>query len=372
MQDKHESIPPNLDPAEAPAGTPVAHAGVVAVVGRTNAGKSTLVNRLIGEKVSIVSPVVQTTRSLVRGILTEPRGQVVLLDTPGLHRSRSLLGTSMNKAARASVGGADAVLLLCDASRAPEQEDEGWMQRLVRSASPVVIFLNKADSACREKAFRECWDRAVAHSEERYASLRAAAEAEREAATAPAPASPEGAAPAAPKSRPEKPWKRRARASAEPPRSIVRPRWLVGSAKTGEGVGALLDALFGLLPAGPMLFDGTTISDHPQKLAVADVIREKLFGLFRDELPHSIGVSVESIVRRGDGTVAVKGTIYVRKSNQKGIVLGEKGRTLRTARRQSEAELRELFDAPVECDLWIRVEPDWDENFFLLRQIGYC
>ena len=128
----------------------------------------------------------------------------------------------------------------------------------------------------------------------------------------------------------------------------------------------------GLLPAGPMLFDGATISDHPQKLAVADVIREKLFGLFRDELPHSIGVSVESIVHRPDGSVAVKGTIYVRRSNQKGIVLGEKGRTLRTARRQSEAELRELFDAPVECDLWIRVEPNWDENFFLLRQIGYC
>ena len=86
----------------------------------------------------------------------------------------------------------------------------------------------------------------------------------------------------------------------------------------------------------------------------------------------SIGVSVESIVHRPDGSVAVKGTIYVRRSNQKGIVLGEKGRTLRTARRQSEAELRELFDAPVECDLWIRVEPNWDENFFLLRQIGYC
>ena len=371
MQETHDPQTPQVDPTEAPAGTPVAHAGVVAVVGRTNAGKSTLVNRLIGEKVSIVSPVVQTTRSLVRGILTESRGQIVLLDTPGLHRSRNLLGASMNKAARASVGGADAVLLLCDASRAPEQEDEGWMQRLVRSEAPVVIFLNKADSACREKAFRECWDRAVAHSEERYASLRAAAAPEGAEAAGKAPAPGEGAAPA-PRARPEKPWKRRARAASEPPRPIVRPRWLIGSAKTGEGVGELLDALFGLLPAGPMLFDGATISDHPQKLAVADVIREKLFGLFRDELPHSIGVSVESIVHRPDGSVAVKGTIYVRRSNQKGIVLGEKGRTLRTARRQSEAELRELFDAPVECDLWIRVEPNWDENFFLLRQIGYC
>ena len=339
---------------DAKAGAPAPHAGVVAVVGRTNAGKSTLVNRLVGEKVSIVSPVVQTTRTTVRGVLTEARGQLVLLDTPGLHKSRTVLGASMNKAARASASGADAVLLVCDASRAPELEDEGWMQRLARSPAPVVVFLNKADESCRERAFREAWDRAVAHAEARAA----------EAAAAPAAAD-------APPAKQEKPWKRKKREAGEL-RPIVRPLWLAGSAKTGEGVDALLDALFGLLPAGPLLFDGDTLTDHPEKLAVADVIREKLFGLFRDELPHSIGVSVERVERRGDGSVAVSGTVYVRKPNQKGIVLGEKGRTLRTAKRRAEAELREYFGAPsVDCELWVRVEPDWDENFFLLRKIGY-
>jgi len=341
--------------ADAKAGAPAPHAGVVAVVGRTNAGKSTLVNRLVGEKVSIVSPVVQTTRTTVRGVLTEARGQLVLLDTPGLHKSRTVLGTAMNKAARASAGGADAVLLVCDASRPPELEDEGWMQRLARSPVPVAIFLNKADESCRERAFREAWDRAVAHAEARAA----------ESAAAPA-------SNAAPPANPEKPWKRKRREAGEL-RPIVRPRWLSGSAKTGEGVDALLDALFGLLPAGPLLFDGDMLTDHPEKLAVADVIREKLFGLFRDELPHSIGVSVERVERRGDGSVAVSGTVYVRKANQKGIVLGEKGRTLRTAKRRAEAELREYFGAPsVDCELWVRVEPDWDENFFLLRKIGYA
>ena len=340
---------------DAKAGAPAPHAGVVAVVGRTNAGKSTLVNRLVGEKVSIVSPVVQTTRTTVRGVLTEARGQLVLLDTPGLHKSRTVLGTAMNKAARASAGGADAVLLVCDASRPPELEDEGWMQRLARSPVPVVLFLNKADEACRERAFREAWDRAVAHAEARAA----------ESAAAPA-------SNAAPPANPEKPWKRKRREACEL-RPIVRPRWLSGSAKTGEGVDALLDALFGLLPAGPLLFDGDTLTDHPEKLAVADVIREKLFGLFRDELPHSIGVSVERVERRGDGSVAVSGTVYVRKANQKGIVLGEKGRTLRTAKRRAEAELRDYFGAPaVDCELWVRVEPDWDENFFLLRKLGYA
>ena len=328
---------------DAKAGAPAPHAGVVAVVGRTNAGKSTLVNRLVGEKVSIVSPVVQTTRTTVRGVLTEARGQLVLLDTPGLHKSRTVLGASMNKAARASASGADAVLLVCDASRAPELEDEGWMQRLARS--------------CRERAFREAWDRAVAHAEARAA----------EAAAAPGGAS----SPSEPPKQ-EKPWKRKKREAGEL-RPIVRPLWLAGSAKTGEGVDALLDALFSLLPAGPLLFDGDTLTDHPEKLAVADVIREKLFGLFRDELPHSIGVSVERVERRGDGSVAVSGTVYVRKANQKGIVLGEKGRTLRTAKRRAEAELRDYFGAPaVDCELWVRVEPDWDENFFLLRKIGYA
>ena len=354
---KSEDTPPRGDGAAAPsladakAGAPAPHAGVVAVVGRTNAGKSTLVNRLVGEKVSIVSPVVQTTRTTVRGVLTEARGQLVLLDTPGLHRSRTVLGTAMNKAARASASGADAVLLVCDASRLPELEDEGWMQRLARSPAPVAIFLNKADESCRERAFSEAWDRAVAHAEARAA----------EAAAAP------GEPP-----KPEKPWKRRKREAGEL-RPIVRPLWLSGSAKTGEGVDALLDALFSLLPAGPLLFDGDLLTDHPEKLAVADVIREKLFGLFRDELPHSIGVSVERVERRGDGSVAVSGTVYVRKANQKGIVLGEKGRTLRTAKRRAEAELREYFGAPsVDCELWVRVEPDWDGNFFLLRKLGYA
>ena len=133
----------NESPTEK-AGAPAAHVGIVAVVGRTNAGKSTLVNRLLGEKVSIVSPVVQTTRTVIRGVLTEDRGQIVFLDTPGLHKSRSLLGTEMNKRARSSLSGADVVLLLCDGSREPLLEDQGWMQRLVRSEVP--FFQPQEDS----------------------------------------------------------------------------------------------------------------------------------------------------------------------------------------------------------------------------------
>lgn len=345
-----------LSLADAKAGTPAPHVGIVAVVGRTNAGKSTLVNKLLGEKVSIVSPVVQTTRSVIRGVLTEDRGQIVLLDTPGLHQSRSLLGTEMNKRARATVKGADAVLLLLDGSKAPQLEDEGWIRRLVRSEVPVYVFLNKADLSCREKTFRDLWDRCVAEDEAREAEA-AAREAARPADEKPA--------------KPIPPWKRKGHAKRAPA-PIAVPRWFVGSASTGQGTGELVDALFKNLPEGPLLFDGDTLTDYPQKLAVADIIREKLFKLFHDELPHSIGVQVDTVTKRDDGSMYVKGTVYVRKSNQKGIVLGEKGRTLRSAKRSSEAELKEFFGAETEVELWIRVEPDWDENFFLLRQIGYC
>ena len=307
----------NESPTEK-AGAPAAHVGIVAVVGRTNAGKSTLVNRLLGEKVSIVSPVVQTTRTVIRGVLTEDRGQIVFLDTPGLHKSRSLLGTEMNKRARSSLSGADVVLLLCDGSREPLLEDQGWMQRLVRSEVPVIQRL------------------------------------------------PEDAAP-----EPERPsWKRK-RKGYSPPRPLIKPFWMIGSASSGEGVETLLEKLFSLLPPGELLFDADTLTDYPQKLAVADLIRERFFLKFRDEIPHAVGVKVDTIHHRPDGAVSVKGTVFVRRANQKGIVLGEKGRTLRALTRESERVLTEFFDAPTAVELWIKVEPDWDGNFFLLRQAGY-
>ena len=343
-------------PFDAKAGDPAPHAGVVAVVGRTNAGKSTLVNRLVGEKVSAVSPVSQMTRSVVRGVLTETRGQIALLDTPGLHKSESLLGTEMNKRARASVGGADAVLLVVDAARAPQLEDEGWMRRLVRSEIPVFVFLNKTDAKDRSAGFRDLWDRVLAEDEAREAA-DAASRAARDSADAAAEKTP--------------PWKRKGRARRAPAQP-ARPVWIRGSAKTGAGAEELLDALFAALPPGPLLFDGDTASDHPRRLAVADVVREKLAALLHDELPHEIGVRIDDVAERPGGPVDVRGTVLVCRPGQKGIVLGEKGRTLRAATRASERELSDFFGTPARVSLWIRVEPSWNQNFFLLRQLGYA
>ncbi len=315
----------NVDPVAVAVDEPTSlkqleHAGMIAVVGRTNAGKSTLVNRIIGEKISIVSPVVQTTRNVVRGVLTDERGQLVLIDTPGLHKSKSPLCTIMNKHARAASEGVDAVLLVMDGSKDPQLEDDGWMRRLLFSKAPCVFALNKSDEGNRLEKFQELWSEL----------------------------------------------------KVEKPDAIaVDPIWLVASAKTGDGVDKLEEALFALLPPGPMLFDEETLSDYPKKLSVADVIREKFFLTLRDELPHSVGVKVDEIIEAPNGGIDVRATVYVQKYNHKGIVIGPKGRGLRAVRRMAEKDLEIIFEKPVSVEMWIKVEKDWDQNYFLLKQMGY-
>lgn len=296
------------------------HSGIIAVVGRTNSGKSTLVNRIIGEKISIVSPVVQTTRNVVRGVLTDTRGQMVLVDTPGLHKSQSALCTIMNKHARAAAEGVDAVLLVMDGSRSPQLEDDGWMRRLMFSHVPCFFLLNKNDEGNQLDLYQELWE-ALKKEKENTGTLE--------------------------------------------------PVWVIASAKTGVGVDQLAETLFTSLPPGPMLFDEEMLSDYPQKLAVADIIREKFFLTLRDELPHSVGVKVDDIIHAANGGIDVHATVYVQRHNHKGIVIGPKGRGLRSVRRMAEQDLERFFEAKVTIEMWIKVEKDWDQNYFLLKQMGY-
>lgn len=294
-------------------------AGVVAVVGRTNVGKSTLLNALLGEKVSIVSDTVQTTRNVIRAILTEERGQVVFLDTPGVHRAEGDLGKNLNKMARSSVGGADAVLLVLDASRKPWQEDEGWMRRLMKDDTPCVLLLNKTDLGTGfVKTYKELW-----------ASV------------------------------------------AEEKESSLQPVWIEASALKGDGLNVLAENLFAMVPEGPLLFPEEILTDYPRKLNMADVIREKLFHRLEDELPHCVAVWVETIDEQEKGWT-IEAVVYVERHSQKGIVIGSKGRLLKSVQYEAGKELNEMYGVPVKVKLWVKVEKGWRKNFFFLKKLGYA
>ena len=304
-------------------------AAMVGVVGRTNAGKSTVVNQMVGEKVSIVSPVEQTTRNTIRGIVEDPRGQLVLLDTPGLHKAVGPLGKLLNGMARASSAGVDILLVVFDAAHEPQLEDEGWMSRVARECPEKVVFaLNKCDrSPFYETMFRDAWKNVD----------RREGAAETFAAR---PAPPE-------------------------------PVWITCCGIRKGGCDALMDALFDLAEPGPALFPEDVVTDYPRKLAIADVVREKLLQRLRDEVPHEVGVVVKDLYedRKRGWDVAV--TIYVNRPSQKGIVIGPRGSLLKAVRQSAEPELSDMFGVKVRLELWVKVEPNWMKNGRLLAEMGY-
>ena len=292
---------------------------MVAVVGRANVGKSTLVNSLLGEKVSIVSPVAQTTRNLVRGILTEKRGQLVFLDTPGMHKATSDLGRLMNRISRASVEGADLVLLVLDSSSKPHVEDDGWMRRLMKESDcSCVCVLNKSDKP---------------HHADEYGQL----------------------------------WK----TIAQEKQCYVQPAWHSTCATQGDGVETLLASLFEAVPHGPSLFPDDVLTDFPRKLTIGDVVREKYFAVLKQELPHSLAVWTEDVDDRKQPW-RVSGTIYVERHSQKGIVLGRKGNLLKKVQKEAERDLTDMYGVPIKLDLWVKVEKNWTKNFWILRKLGYA
>lgn len=312
--------------------------GVICIVGRANTGKSSFLNAALGEKVAAVSPVAQTTRRTTRGIYNAPGLQIVFLDTPGIRAATHRLGVLLNRNARAQVAGSDAVCLLLDASTPPQDEDIGWMRKLARDPIPVYAILNKSDLPTRPAPYREAWDAVVADF--------------------------------------------RARDAAYSPPPI---EWHPISALTREGVPELLDALTMRLPAAEPLFDPDILTDDPLPFFIADIIRAHFNEHLRKELPHAIAIAVDSIIppaapapdddapaEPSDAPpTAVTATIYVEKASQRPILLGHKGRLLRSVRIASERELRDLLGAPYKLNLWIKVEPDWSKNYWILKKLGY-
>lgn len=305
----------------ATTGAPAPHVATVGIVGRTNGGKSTLLNQIVGEKVSIVSPVVQTTRNSIRAILDERRGQLVFTDTPGLHKAEGRLGNLINKMARHAAANVEMLVVVFDVSEPPQLEDDGWMRRIAGASDddrPVFFFFNKCDrEGADEGPFAELWE-----------SIR------REAGSA-----------------------RRVRAFR-------------GSAATGEGVEKLVSSLFDVAPLGERLYPPDILSDYPRQLAIADIIREKAFLHLRDELPHCVGVRIDRF--SGDSPKwLVEATLLVARPSQKSIVIGPGGRTVRRIREEALRDIESQYGVRASLDLWVKVDKDWTTNPIVLRQMGY-
>jgi GTPase len=302
---------------------PVFRSGFVALIGRPNVGKSTLLNQLVGQKVAITSPVAQTTRNRLRAILTTPAAQLILLDTPGIHKPHHLLGERLVQSARGAIGEVDVVLLLVDASQ-PAGRGDGFIVDLLRhSRVPVHVALNKSD--------------------------RVGADAEDLAAT----------------------YRELLAEGGDHP--VTWPLHAC-SALTGDGCQALVEALAAELPPGPLLYPADTVSDQPEQLLLAELIREQVLTLTREEVPHSVAVRIERIVEeeaKGKVRTAVLATVLVERSSQKGILIGKGGQMLKAIGQGARLQMQKVFDGPVYLELFVKVVPNWRSHPGRLAELGY-
>jgi GTP-binding protein Era len=306
LADVHEEVPDGH------------RSGLVALVGRPNVGKSTLLNKLVGEKVAITSTVPGTTRNAIRGVVTRPAAQVVFVDTPGLTKPRSLLARRLNDLVRDHLDGVDVVVLLVDAAAGVGRGDE-FLARLVAGVDvPVVAVANKEDLVRRDVA-------ALPPELSRLADL-------------------------------------------VPDAEIIPV-----SALDGFNVDTLLDVIVSLLPEGPRIFPGGIVTDQPDRQFAAEVLREKFLGQLRDELPHSLAIVVDDIrdADHRDDLVFVDASAYVERDSQKGIIIGRGGSTLRDAATAARKELQAVFGCRVHLDVRVKVAKEWQTDPRQLRRLGY-
>ncbi len=289
------------------------------MVGRPNVGKSTLVNALVGRKVAITSSRPQTTRNTIRGVLTQQPGardgghQIVFVDTPGLHRPRTALGERLNAMVGGTLTDADVVALVVDATQEIGPGDRRIAERLQGLETPVVVAVTKIDRARPEQL-----------------AVRLAEAGE---------------------------WDFDA--------------YVPVSGLSGEGLPALRAELVARLPEGPLYFPPDAVTDQPEPVVIAEIVREKFLERLRDEMPHSLVVLVREVEERADGLLAVTGSVVVERSSQKGIVIGRGGRMLRAAGEEARRELESLFGTRVYLDLRVRVEKDWQRRPELLDRLGF-
>lgn len=292
--------------------------GFVAVVGRPNVGKSTLVNQMVGSKVAITSSRPQTTRNAIRGVVTasdgaDPDYQIVLVDTPGLHKPKTELGTRLNSLVYGTLADADVVLFLIDATMPIGPGDRLIAERLVESNADVVVGVNKIDKASRQATMAQLIE------------------------------------------------------AADWPFQDIFPL----SAIKGDGVADLVKELVRRLPEGPRYYPEGMTTDQPENLVIAEIVREKFLSRLREELPHSLTVRIEEMDQRDSGLIDIAADVVVERKSQKGIVIGKGGSLLQKAGTEAREELETILGNKVNLSLRVVVEKDWQRRPQLLDRLGF-
>jgi GTP-binding protein Era len=289
------------------------HSGFIAIIGRPNAGKSTLVNALTGHKVAIVSNRPQTTRNRIQGIVNRPGAQVVLIDTPGLHAARSALNRQMLDEVNQALHGVDVLAIMVDASEKLREDDRLALDRARHFGGPVFLLLNKIDRIAKERLLPLM---AQFSQEHHFAAI------------------------------------------------------FPISALTGDGLPQLLDAWIAVLPENPPFFPTDQFTDQPERFLAAEFIREKAIRATREEIPHAVAVFVDRFEEDGE-LLRIYATLYVERDGQKGILIGKNGEMIKRIGTEARRDIEELLGAHVFLDLHVKVVPNWRERHDFVRQIDW-
>lgn len=288
-------------------------AGFVTLIGRPNVGKSTLMNRLIGQKIAITSNKPQTTRNRIQTVLTRPEGQIVFLDTPGIHKAKNKLGDYMVRAAERTLEEVDVILWLVEPTNYIGAGERHIIEQLKKVKTPVILVINKTDTVKKEAIFSfiDVYRRELDF------------------------------------------------------REIVPV-----SALKGDNTEELVRCIFDYLPYGPAFYDEDTITDQPMRQIVAELIREKALRLLQEEIPHGVAVTVESMKEKGK-ICHIEATIVCERESHKGIIIGKGGSMLKKIGSLARPEMEELLEMQVNLQLWVKVKKDWRDSDYLLKNFGY-
>jgi len=288
--------------------------GYVAIIGKPNVGKSTLLNSLLGEKLSIVTPKAQTTRNRITGILSKENYQIIFLDTPGILNPSYRLQQIMVKNALKAASEADLLLLMVESTSQPDDFDKEIFRKIDKISKKVIILLNKVDLIQKDKLLPLI---ALYHDQFGFEEI------------------------------------------------------IPISARNGDGLSGLLNTILRYLPEGGMYYPPDQLSDLPERFFIAEIIREKLFMQTQQEIPYSTAVQTEEVKERKDGKVYIRATIYVERQSQKGIIIGNNGKMLKRIGQLAREEIERWMDKPVYLDLWVSVKQDWKDRESYLREFGY-